>query len=236
MPVNPALTTTVAAGKPLFRITSQGFRTRRIDFKKVVNGQGGVKSNIGARYNYPGAVTVYMTEDVQTCLAEKMFYFHRDILRLLDTSIIPPPFHQEFVLWEITLKKDVSEVFDLSIANAHSYFQIFPSLIVNPSQDYHHLKQKRADIEHQGYRGLRAPSSREPMRGNLIVLFEDQSRNLQKITPHSVEFRLITSYGVPFVNHTHDILDFTAGEVRMPSSQPVGGMAYGNWQKVTFHH
>jgi len=104
------------------------------------------------------------------------------------------------------------------LPGAPSYFNIFPSLIVHPSQDYKHLKQRRADIQRNGYKGLRAPSSRARRGGNLIILFDDQSSHVQGIIPYEVEFRLITVQGAPFINHTQDLLDFTAGEVRMPST------------------
>ena len=42
--------------------------------------------------------------------------------------------------------------------------------------------------------------------------------------------------GTPFINHAQDLLDFTAGEVRMPSTQPLREVAYYNWQKVDFNH
>jgi hypothetical protein len=108
--------------------------------------------------------------------------------------------------------------------------------MVNPSQDYDHLKQKRADIQSNGYKGLRAPSSRVRRGGNLIILFNDQSSYVQNIIPHEVEFRLITVHGAPFINHAQDLLDFTAGEVRMPLTQPTGGAAYQNWQRILFNH
>lgn len=241
MPVNSGLTMTVASGAPLFRITSLSFYTTNpADHIKVVNGQGAKLSRFGARYNYPAAVTVYLTEDLDTCLAEKMFYFHREIMRGIDehhrTGVIPP-FQQKFVLWEVKLNQAVPDVFDMCIAGAPSYFNIFPSLTVNPSQDYEHLKDRRAGIQSNGYQGLRVQSSRAKGGGNLIVLFDDQSNNVQSITPHDVEFRLITSGGTLFVNHVMDLLDFTAGEVIINSNPlPPGGIVYQNWAKVDFNH
>jgi hypothetical protein len=140
VPVNPGLTVTIASGTPFFRITSPAFHTTNpADHRKVVNGQGAVKSPGGARYNYPGARTVYLTEDVETCFAEKMFYFHQEVLRSLDSLQYPdaiPPFQRNSVLWEIQFDNALTDVFDACIQGAPSYFNIFPSLMVNPSQDY----------------------------------------------------------------------------------------------------
>ncbi len=99
--------------------------------------------------------------------------------------------------------------------------QIFPSLIVNPSQDYNHLKDGRAAIEHNGYSGLRAPSGRVKGAGNIVVLFNDQSGNVQSITP--------------FTNHAAEVLDFAAGEVKLAGT-PLGIAAYANWHRIEFHH
>jgi RES domain len=240
VPVNPGLTVTIDAGTPFFRITSPAFYiTNSVDHRKVVNGEGAVKSQIGARYNYPGVRTIYLTEDLESCFAERLFYFHREVLRGLDLLRYPtpiPPFQRNSVLWEIQFDYDLTDVFDARIPGAPSYFNIFPSLMVNPSQDYEHLKQRRADIQSNGYKGLRAPSSRSRRGGNLIILFDDQSSHIQSIIPHEVEFRLITVQGGPFINHAQDLLDFTVGEVRMPWAQPTGGAAYQNWQRVEFNH
>ena len=168
-----------------------------------------------------------------------MFYFHQEVLRSLDSLQYPdaiPPFQRNAVLWEIQFDDALTDMFDACIQRAPSYFSIFPSLMVNPSQDYKHLKQRRADIESNGYKGLRTPSSRAKRGGNLIILFDDQSRHVQSIIPYEVEFRLITVHGASFINHAQDLLDFTAGEVRMPWTQPAGGTVYQRWQRVEFNH
>src|SRR5581483_9944387 len=128
-----------------------------------------------------------------------------------------PPFAQRFVLWDAVLRNPVANVLDLSVANAPAA-GVFPSLLLNPSQDYHHLKDRRADIQASGYRGLRAPSTRVHGVGNMVVLFDDQSKNLQTITPYEIEFRLLRPGhppAVPFASHTTDSLDYLAGEVRI---------------------
>jgi hypothetical protein len=240
VPVNPGFIVTFAAGTSFFRITSPAFYTANpADHRKVVNGDGAVKSQSGARYNFPGARTVYLTEDLESCFAERLFYFHREVLRGLDSLRYPapiPPFQRNVVLWEIQFDYTLTDVFDARMSGAPSYFNIFPSLMVNPSQDYEHLKQRRADIQSHGYKGLKAPSSRAKSGGNLIILFDDQSSHVQSIIPYEVEFRLISVDGTPFINHAQDLLDFTAGEVRMPQNQPAGGEAYQNWQRVDFNH
>jgi hypothetical protein len=110
MAVSPGLGITVAAGVTYYRITSLGFRTASTKHHaKVVNGDGAVRSRHGARYNYPGARSVYLTEDPPTCLAEKMFYFQREVLTALDGLHLPhspgiPPFSQKFVLWDVVLR------------------------------------------------------------------------------------------------------------------------------------
>jgi hypothetical protein len=140
------------------------------------------------------------------------------------------------VLWKIEFDDALADVFDACIPGAPSYFNIFPSLMVNPSQGYKHLKQRRADIESNGYKGLRTPSCRVRRDGNLIILFDDPSSHVHSIIPSEVEFRLLTVHGAPFINHVQDLLDFTAGEVRVPWAQPSGGAAYQNWQRVEFNH
>jgi RES domain-containing protein len=240
MPIVPGLALTLAAGTPFFRITDVSFRTARTSLhRNVVNGQGARKSRHGARYNHPGATTVYLAENLETCFAERMFYFHREVLTAMDRFHLMgvlPPFVQTFVLWETVFKAAIADVFDLSPVNA-SAMQLFPSLILNPSQDYNHLKDGRAAIEHNGYRGLRAPSSRVLGGGNMVVLFEDQNRNVQSITPYTVEFRLITAApaALPFTNHVTEVLDFTAGEVKLTGT-PLGITTYANWHRIEFRH
>lgn len=216
MPVIPGLAITIAAGMPFFRITDVAFRTARTSLhKNVVNGQGARKSRHGARYNHPGATTVYLAENLEVCFAERMFYLHREVLTAMDrfhlTGVLPP-FVQTFMLWEIIFKTAIPNVFELSTASA-SAMQVFPSLIINPSQDYNHLKDGRAAIEHNGYNGLRAPSSRVKGGGNMVVLFDDQSGNVHSITPYTVEFRLVTAgpHALPFANPATEVLDFTGG-------------------------
>jgi hypothetical protein len=246
MPVVTGLTTTAPAGKPYYRITALSYRTSQpAHHRKVVSGEGAVKSRHGARYNHPGARAVYLAEDLHTCFAEKMFYFHREVLTAIDSSHITgvfPPFQQRYVLWEVMFQNPVPDVFELSLANA-SAVGVFPSLLLNPSQDYHHLKDRRAAIEHNGYKGLRAPSSRAWGPGHMVVLFEDQSKNVQRITPFEVAFRLITSgpSPSPFTNHAADLLDFTAGEVQLTphpvAGNPQAGIGpYQAWAQVEFNH
>ena len=184
-----------------------------------------------------------MAEDLLTCLAEKMYYFYKEILTGLDIHHITglfPPFEQRFVLWEVTLQADISAVLDLNSRNA-SACNVYPSLMLNPSQDYEHLKSRRATIQSSGYRGLRAPSSRIRGAGNMVVLFEDQSHNVQSITPYDAFFRLITANvpHAPFTNHATEVLDFEAGEVRIT---PRAGLphhpisSFQTWQRVEFNH
>lgn len=240
MPVNSALSTTIASGKSFYRITSLMYSTgSRANYLRVVDGKGALKTKFGGRYNYPGARTVYLTEDLETCFAEKMFYFHREVVRGIDLYHklgAIPPFEQTFALWEIVFKNSINDVAALTLPGATNFFGVFPSLPLNPSQDYDHLKQKRADIESEGYGGIVVGSSRSTRGGNMVVLFGDQGAKLQSVVPHPVEFRLIDDTGNPFHNHTVQILDFTAGEVRFPSSIPTGGAAYGRWERIEFNH
>jgi hypothetical protein len=114
-------------------------------------------------------------------------------------------------------------------------------LMLNPSQDYEHLKSRRATIQSSGYRGLRAPSSRIRGTGSMIVLFDDQSHNIKSITPYDTFFRLITAIKphTPFINHATEVLDFEAGEVRITpraglASPPIS--SFHTWQRVEFNH
>jgi hypothetical protein len=190
---------------------------------------------------------VYLTEDLASCLAEKMFYFQREVLTALDNLHLPfspgiPPFTKKFVLWDVELRNPVLNVFDLSTANAPAA-GVFPCLLLNPSQDYPHLKDRRADIETSGYRGLRAPSTRVVATGNMVVLFDDQSKNLNSITPYEIEFRLIQPSRPPtvtFARHATEPLDYLAGEVRIIA--PVVGTAptllvpFATWTIIPFNH
>jgi hypothetical protein len=246
MPVNPGLTTVAPAGHTYYRITSLWFNSSSPgDHPKVVNGQGAVKNYAGARYNYPNVCTVYLAEDVPTCLAEKMFYLHREVIRGIDSSHLTgiiPPFRQRFILWEIELANDVADVCELNATNA-SAVGVFPSLMTNPSQDYLHLKDRRAFLQSNGFKGLRAPSSRVISPGNMVVLFDDQSGNVARIIPHEVEFRLVATglSPAPFINHATQVVDFTAGEVRiLPASPrtplPSALKSYSSWTRVEFNH
>jgi RES domain-containing protein len=246
MPIVQGLSTTIAAGRPHYRVTALTYRSgHRVQQKDVVNGKGALHQGHGARYNHPGVQTVYLAEDPLTCFAERMFYFHREALTMLDLFHLTgdfPAFQEIRILWEIVFKKDVPGVFDLSLANA-SAMNVYPSLMLNPSQDYNHLKDRRAAIQSNGYQGLRAPSSRVRGTGHMVVLFHDQSQNVQSISPHEVEFRLITASDppAPFTNHATDLLDFAAGEVRVvpgaiPHPPHPALNAYGDWMRVEFNH
>lgn len=241
MPVNPALAVAVPAGVSLYRITAVSFHTpNAVHHKKVVNGMGARKSHTGARYNYGGVVTVYLADSVETCLAEKLFYFQREIVRRLDALHLPlspgvPAFMGTFTLWDIRLKKAVPDVCRLTPVSS-SAVGVFPSLMVNPSQDYEHLKDRRAFIESNGYKGIRAPSSRSTGGGEMIVLFDDQSKNVD-LTPYTVECRLVTvPPAAPFGNHLTELIDFTVGEVRFVGPGPPGVAGYVNWKQVRFNH
>lgn len=162
MPVNPALAVSIRAGVPLYRITAVSFHTKnKAHHKKVVNGMGARNSHAGARYNYGGVLTVYLADSIPTCFAEKMFYFQREVIRRLDALHLPlspgvPAFSGTFTLWEIRLKKAIPDVCHLTQTSA-SAVGVFPPLTVNPSQDYEHLKERRAFLESNGYKGIRAP-------------------------------------------------------------------------------
>jgi RES domain-containing protein len=81
MSIIPGLTTTAPAGRTYYRMTSPDSSPRRPShYRRVVNGEGAIMNRLGARYNHPGARAVYLAEDPLTCLAEKMYYFHRDFL------------------------------------------------------------------------------------------------------------------------------------------------------------
>ena len=245
MPVSPGLGVVVPAGVSFYRITSRTFRTASArHHRKVVNGEGAVRSRHGARYNYPGVRTVYLGEDPLTCFAERMFYFHREVLTGLDSlhlmpAPVVPPFLQTFVLWDVVLRNPVANVFDLSVANAPAA-GVFPCLLLNPSQDYAHLKDGRAAIQAAGYRGLRAPSTRATSPGNMVVLFDDQSGNVASITPYEAEFRLLTPARTPFLSQATDQLDYLGGEVRVlapgPAPLPAALSGFGAWSVVAFNH
>lgn len=242
MPVVPGLAVTIPAGVRYYRTTPAAYRRGGVRaHRRIVNGAGAVKSRHGARYNYPGVCTVYLAEDVETCLAERLFYFHRETLEELDrlhlTGFAPPPFQRRVVLWAVEFRRPVPDVFDLGVANAPAA-GAFPALMLNPSQDYHHLKDRRAHLQSMGYRGLRAPSSRVRGVGHMAVLFDDQSRNVAVVTPYDLDLRLVTPPpAVPFVSHAADRLDFEAAEVRVTGAAlPPELLPYAAWTRVEFNH
>lgn len=243
MPINPSITTTIQSGRPYFRITSPSFNTSDPTLHpQVVNGKGALRNPEGSRYNKYAQTTVYLAEDIETCIAESMFYFNRKIVESLEElhnnrNHTLPQFQEMVVLWEMVFSKTIPDIFDMSQPGALSSFVIFPSLLYNPSQDYKHLKEKRESIQFAGYRGLRAPSSRNINGGYMVVSFEDLSSNISTITPHPLDLRLITLSGTPFINHLSDIIDFTAAEARIKSSHcPTGGGPFFNrWQRASFH-
>ncbi len=238
---------TVAANRGLFRITSPAFRTANpAHHASVVNGQGATTTPHGARYNYPGVVTVYLTEDPATCFAERLFYFHREYLQLLDhlhliypgrPALAPSP-QTSLVIWEVRLGAPVAGVADLNATTA-GHFQVFPSMLTNPSQDYEHLKSRRAHIQAAGYRGIRAPSSRDARPGArcMLALFAGQSGNVASITPHAIELSLVQPGGALFTNHASQQLDFERGAVRvLGSAPPAWATPYASGRVVRFRH
>ena len=239
MTVNPGHASKLAAGTRFYRITSPAFNTPTpADHAKVVDGQGAKSNAAGARYNYPGAETVYLTEEPVTCLAERTYYMQREILRAIDRQHligVLPPFTKNYVLWEITFSRDFNHVFDFNIPGTATFAAVFPSLMLNPSQDYEHLKLKRAEIQALGYDGLRAPSTRCTRRGSMIVLFDDQSANVHAIRPYEVEIALVTAGPNPtwFNNHVTQILNFAGANFRF-TNKPLPGFTSSNWQFIQF--
>lgn len=219
-----------AAGTAFFRTTSPNQLTSAPNLhRRVVNGMGARGSRFGARYNYPGVDTVYLTETIETCLAERAFYVQREYLQKLDllhftyssgASTFAPGHTTDVVLWKITFGAALSGIADLSAASA-GHFGVYPALMTNPSQDYHHLKDRRAHLQTAKYEGLRAPSSRCTRGGCMVVLFSDVSRRVATIEPVLVRMSLIQGGARPFSNHATDILDFEQIAVQ---ASPVGAV------------
>jgi hypothetical protein len=209
-----------------------------------VNGAGSKYSRAGSRYAPKLAETVYLAEELETCFAEKMFYFHRETLTALDAiPALPklPFFQRPSILWEVKFATDVPDILDLSDQANSTAFSVFQSLMLNPSQDFDHLKDKRTEIQAtRDYRGLRAPSSRSKTGGHMIVLFESQERNVAEIIPHDIEIRLIREDTKPFLDPFHDWMDYRAADVRIiPNTEwqfPATGNAYQTWRRLEFNH
>ena len=89
---------------------------------------------------------------------------------------------------------------------------------------------------------LRPPGS--SAEGTWWSLFDDQSKNLQAITPYEVEFRLITPGApprAPFASHVTNLVDYLAGEVRVvappaPAALPPALVPLAAWTVVPFNH
>ena len=72
--------------------------------------------------------------------------------------------------------------------------------------------------------------------GELVVLFDDQSKNVD-LDPYTVELRLVTRAPVvPFINHLTEVLDFTSGEMQFVGGTPAGLVGYAGWTRVSFNH
>ncbi len=230
--VDPNLCSPISAGQPLYRITSNAFLTRNPALHaNVVNGQGALHSRRGGRYNFPGVETVYLADSAATCFAERLFYLQREIIAGIDRvhamPNVVPPFTQPCVLWTMTLAVDLPHVFDVD--NHGSFYQLFPSLALSPSQDYEHLKTKRAEVQAHGYEGLAAASTRCRDGGRIFAIFGDLSPSVASIQPTPYEIRLVTRDDPcrPFVNHATDRLDFNAGQVRQHDSIA--------WRRIEFN-
>ena len=65
----------------------------------------------------------------------------------------------------------------------------------------------------------------------MVVLFGDQSKSVQSITPFAAEFRLVDIGSAAFVNHATQLLDFTLGQVQIARVA-----AYKNFATVPFNH
>jgi hypothetical protein len=72
----------------------------------------------------------------------------------------------------------------------------------------------------------------------MIVLFDDQSKNIARITPFPVLFRLICDGvpAIPFANHASQLLCFTAGELMFPAAPVIAGSRRAGWVRVEFNH
>lgn len=153
-----------------------------------------------------------------------------------NSPALAPSFTKIRMLWRIVFQQDIVNIADLNMQNA-GYFGVFPPMLTNPSQDYLHLKQRRADIQTQGYTGIRSPSSRSVNQGRILALFHNQAANVHAIDPVQVEFQLVQPSGTVFNNHATQELDFEACQVRV-TSNPVPGWAqqFQPPQIVRFHH
>lgn len=238
----------VAANTSYFRTTSSSFRTTNPGLhSKVVDGQGSANSAHGSRYAPPNALTVYLAESIECCLAERLFYFQREYLKSLDAfhihyrlgmATMAPPFQRSLTIWEVQFGQSVSDIADLNSSTA-GYFGVYPAMMGNPSQDYEHLKDRRAHIKANGYHGLRAPSSRSRQGGWTLALFDDQSTNVASIAPANLEIRLIQPNGMPFKNQAMDELDYEACQVRIAAAStpgPAWVQPYSAWTRVPFNH
>jgi hypothetical protein len=238
-------TVQVPAGQAFFRTTSANFLTASASLHaNVVNGAGALK--VGGRYNYPGAVSVYLTETIETCLAERAFYFHREYLEQLDRLHIvnrgvalPPPCQKRFILWRVLFSAPIRPVADVRAASAGTW-AVYPCLIQNPSQDYWHLKEARTRIQSSGAAGLRAPSSRCTRSGAMVVLFSSQSSNVASIDYLEVDFSLLEpKRAAAFTNPATQELDFQRVRVSVPGTTvvPPWARVLGNsLLDLTFHH
>lgn len=242
--MSPVLATKIKKSEPLFRVTSPAYYTPDPQYhKKVVNGQGAVRNYAGGRYNYPGASTVYLAEKAKTSLCEYFYYFHREYLKQADVyeidtrmNKIPmiPVFLKQCVIWEIQFKTGISDVATVSESTAGT-FSVFPLMLTSPSRDYEHLKDRRAFLQNQGYNGLLAPSSRDPAKGNVVVIFGDQSKNVKSIVPYTVDLRLIQPNGRPFYDPRSQLLHFSSGQVRIRGTTlPRWAKTYSKWKTISF--
>jgi len=232
--------TSVDPGVAYYRFSSSLSYLGSPPHHDIVNGEGGVQNSDGSRYAYPNVKTVYLADSVDTCLAERLFYFQRQVAAEMDVASMLGKVRAKteisIYLWRIEFKNKIPNLADFTGTNASSY-GVVPALMHNPSQDYKHLQHCRAEVQRNKHDGLRAPSSRSRRGGEMYVLFSDQSSNVAKASYYEFRLRLIDGSGAPYQQFGNQVLDFNRAESKCTTrgKLPRELSSYKSWSIVEFN-
>lgn len=262
--MNSTITTKLKTDKYLYRITSEKQKIKYDpDYCQIFNGLGALNNPLPSRYSLGNRLTVYLSDNVYSCIAEFAYYFVKQYLTKTDEFVytnklfnnnsafrhfmhFPPHESDEFILWRIKLKTPIENVAVINSSTAKN-FGVYPTFAISPSHDYLHSGLVRDIIQDKGYNGLIAPSSRDTNNksdfidnGNIIVLFEDQSTNISSIESYTIAFRLSQNNYKNFNDVSCQSLNFNICHVLIKSSTKMHYLMpplddFNFWKAIAFN-
>jgi len=240
--MNDSITTELKTNQYFYRITSEKQKNNYDpDYNKIFNGLGALRNPLPSRYSLGNRLTVYLSDNIDSCIAEYAYYFLKQYLTKTDEFIYTNnlfnysntskhfaffPHHEsdEFILWCMKLKYPIGNIAVINNSTATS-FGIYPTFTISPSHDYLHSGAVRDVIQNKGYKGLIAPSSRDVNNnsisinntnmGNIVVLFEDQSKNISSIEPYRIAFKLSQDNNKSFSDISRQSLNFNTCHIQI---------------------